>query len=220
MNKKIKIVIADDHSLVCQSIALALCCDKSFSVVGQAKNGKGLIEQIERHVPDVVILDLQMPVMTGWQVLDYLKEKKIECKAIIISMHIEGILVKDLVARGARGFLPKNCDFETLINAIHEVYDLGYYFSDHVKHGVVRELISSKEINPQFNRVTLSKKEVEALNLICADKLSKEIADEMKISKRTFERYKTMLYEKTRAKTTAGLVLFAIKNNYLMISAH
>src|SRR5690349_19125311 len=121
MSKKIKIIIADDHNLVRQSMALALATDPSLVVVGQAENGKELIGMIGQNQPDVILLDLQMPVMDGWETLDHIKKHYNDCKVVVVSMHFEGVLIRDLVAKGAHGFLPKNSDFETLISAIHEV---------------------------------------------------------------------------------------------------
>jgi DNA-binding NarL/FixJ family response regulator len=217
MGEKIKIIIADDHNLVRQSIALALNCDPAFEVVGQAENGKVLVELVEKFNPNVIILDLEMPVMNGWEVLEYLKKNRPECKAVVVSMHFEGLLIKDLVAKGACGFLPKNSDFETLINAIYEVNDLGYFFSKKINRNIVKELLATNSITPSFNDVKLTEKEYQTLHLICADKPTKEIAEQLNVSERTIERYKSSLFAKTKAKTQAGLVLFALKNSYISI---
>lgn len=214
LNDKIKIAIADDHTLVCQTYARAIETDKRFKVVGTAENGKALIEIIEKTKPDVVLLDLQMPEMDGWATLDYIQENKLDCKIIIVSMHLESTSIKDLTSKGVRGFLPKNTDFNTLINAIHEVNNLGYFFDKKINLGIVKDLIAAKTIQPNFKSIHLTEKEVQTLILICKDKLTKEIASDMHVTDRTIERYKTHLYEKTRAKTSAGLLLFALKNNY------
>lgn len=214
MKDKIKIAIADDHTLVTQSLARCLESDKKMQVVGTAENGKVLIEIIKKSKPDVIILDLQMPVMNGWETLDYLNEKNIPCKIIVMSMLLESSSIKDLTAKGVRGFLPKNTDFETFINAIHEVNNLGYFFDKKINLNIVNELIATNAIHPTFNQTELTEKEIETLILICEDNLTKEIASNMKVTDRSVERYKTSLYEKTQAKTTAGLVLFALKNNY------
>ena len=129
MKKKIKIAVADDHTLVRQSIALALETNENFEVIGQAGNGKTLLELLGKNLPDVIVLDLEMPIISGWEVMPLLKKSFPSCKIVVLSMHFDGLYIKDLVDRGAQGFLPKNSDFETLINAIYEVYDLGYFFS-------------------------------------------------------------------------------------------
>lgn len=214
---KIKVAIADDHTLVTESLARCLESDPKLKVVGTAENGKVLIEIIKKEKPDVVVLDLQMPVMNGWETLDYLRENKIDCKIIVMSMMLENASIKDLTAKGVRGFLPKNTDFETFINAIYEVNNLGYFFDKKINLNLVKELLDNKSIDPNFQVIELSEKEKETLIQICADNLTKEIAFNMKVTDRSVERYKTSLYEKTRAKTAAGLFLFALKHNYISL---
>ncbi len=215
MTEKVSIIIADDHNLVRQSISVALETQKGFKVVGQAENGKVLLELVRIHKPDVVILDLEMPVMNGWEALDEIREHFPSCKVVILSMHFEGLLIRDLVVRGARGFLPKSSDFETLINAIYEVNHLGYFFSKKISSSIVQELLMSKVIDPSFRQFNLNEGEIDTLLMICDDKTTKEIAMKLEVSDRTVERHKTSLYRKTNAKTTAGLVLFALKNNLI-----
>lgn len=218
MSEKIKIVIADDHTLVRQSIAVALETCENFVVIAQAGNGKVLLDLIQVETPDVIILDLEMPVMDGWEVLPHLKVRFPDCKVVVVSMHFDGLYIKDLVDRGAQGFLPKNTDFETLINAIHEVHDLGYFFSKKISPVIIKELMMSRVIDPFFNETNLTDKELDTLRYICTDKNIREIANKMGVSERTVERYLSTLYEKTKAKTSAGLVLFAIKHNLMSIA--
>jgi DNA-binding NarL/FixJ family response regulator len=219
MSGKIKIAIADDHTLVSQSLTRCLETNKKFTVVGIAGNGKELIEIIKKMKPDVIILDLQMPVMNGWETLDYLQAQDLECKIIVMSMLLESSSIKDLTSKGVRGFLPKNTDYETFINAINEVNSLGYFFDKKINLSIVKELLSVNAINPVFRKVYLTEKEKETLLQICADKLTKEIALDMHVTDRTIERYKTSLYEKTHAKTSAGLLLFALKHNYISLDS-
>lgn len=219
MTSQIKIIIADDHNLVRQSIAIAIGVDDSLCVSAQADNGRQLLELMSVTEPDVVLLDLEMPVMNGWDALDHIKSNYPKCKVIVLSMHFENLFIRDLVARGAHGFLPKHSDFETLISAIHDVIELGYYFSETVSKAIVKELLVSNAIDPRFKDIRLSDKERETLLLVCDDKLTKEIASILDVSERTVERYKASLYEKTRAKTSAGLVLYALKNHIISLGS-
>ena len=200
-----------------ESLALALQTNVGFRIVGQAENGEQLLEIVRQRQPDVVLLDLDMPVMNGWQAMDHLKKNHPECKIVIVSMHFEGLYIKDLVEKGARGFLPKNSDFETLLNAIQEVSDLGYFFSKKISPKIVKELLMTNAIEPEFRLSQLTEKETETLKLVCSDKSNKEIAEELGLSERTVERYKSSLYEKTKARTSAGLVLYALKNNIVVL---
>lgn len=217
MTNKVKIIIADDQTIVRQSISVALTTQSNFEVIGQAENGKELIELISHNEPDIIILDLQMPVMDGWQAMDYLKVHHPLCKIIVLSMHLDVIVIKDLISRGARGFLPKSSDFETLISAVYEVNENGYYFSDKVSNTISNELLLTPAVESSFEELKLTTLEVNILMLICEDKNSKEIAEALLLSDEALDRYKITLMMKTNSKTTAGLVLFALKNNLISI---
>jgi len=218
MTQTIKIALADDHVMVRQSLAMALSADHKFEVIVQAENGKILLDQLALKRVDVVLLDLQMPVMNGWLALEKISAMYPSIKVVVVSMHFETVTLKDLISKGVRGFLPKNSDFQTLINAINEVNDLGYFFGGKISKSIVRELLITNEISPSYGIVTLNEKEKETLRLICLDKVPKEIAEEMKVTERTVDRYRSSLYKKTGTKTSAGLVLFALKNNFFVLA--
>lgn len=215
--KKIKIAIADDHNLFRQSVAMALKMDPVFELVGQAENGKDLLDILGKNPVDVVLLDLEMPVMNGWKTQEHIKADYPHCKVVIVSMYFEELMIKELINNGARGFIPKDSDFETLISAIHEVNNSGYFFHKKISKSVVNELVESNNIQPVYNEVNLSDKEVEVLLEICKDKLNKEISETLFLSERTIERIKTNLFTKTDTQTNAGLVLFAIKNKFFKV---
>lgn len=215
MSKKINIAIADDHTLFRQSVSMAFKSVPDFDVVIEVENGRQLLDAMLITKPDIVLLDLQMPVLNGWDALTNITQLYPHCKVIVVSMFFEELLLKDLTIKGARGFIPKNSDFETLINAIYEVNHSGYYFSKKVSKALVEELVKSKSINPNYKEVKLSQIEIETLIQICADKNIKEIADALHVSERTIERYRSSIFEKTKTKTVAGLVLFAIKNKLI-----
>lgn len=216
---KIKIVVTDDHNLFRQSVAMALKMDPAFELVGQAENGMELLNILNLKEVDVVLLDLEMPIMNGWKTLEHLKKDYAYIRVVIVSMHFEELMIKELVRAGARGFIPKNSDFETLLSAIHEVYNSGYFFDKKISKTVVSDLVSNNNIAPVFKLVDLDERELEVLLHICNDKLSKEIAEFMRISERTLERIKAGLFRKTETQTNAGLVLYAIKNKLINLKA-
>lgn len=212
---KIRIAIADDHTLVRQTIGRALSRDRKIDVVLEAENGRELVKRLTEHKPHVIILDIEMPVMDGFEVLDYLRMRHPKIKVVVLSMYFDNLVMKDLINRGARGLLPKNADFETLVSAIYEVTTTGYFFSKQVNLLLVQEMLEKKTIRPTFCSGNLEDEEARMLELICRDKLNWEIAETMNVSERTVERYKTRLYQKAGVKTSAGLVLYAIKNNHI-----
>lgn len=197
-----------------QTLARSLELEPQFQVVGQAENGQDLLQIIAEQQPDVILLDIEMPVMDGFAVLDELYTRDDSPRVLVLSMHFDDNIVKDVINRGARGMLPKNADFETLLNAIEEVMASGYYFSKKINLVLIQDMMARQKVRPSFGSPKLTYQEARLLDLICEDRMNKEIAEIMEVSPRTLERYKTSLYEKTKAKTIVGLVLFAIKHNY------
>jgi DNA-binding NarL/FixJ family response regulator len=214
VNQKIKIIVADDHCLFRQSIARALKTEPAFDVIGEAPNGEALLDHLNDNKADVILLDLEMPVIGSWKILDTIQQKFPSSKVIVVSPHFENVLIKQLMSKGAKGFLPKNTDFDILIRAIYDVSSGGYFISKEFSEGLLKDGVKLKVVPPADER-GLSHKEKETLILICKDKLTKEIAEEMNVSERTIERYKSNIYEKTKAKTPAGLALYALKNKLI-----
>jgi DNA-binding NarL/FixJ family response regulator len=214
VDQKIKIVVADDHCLFRQSIARALETEPEFEVTGEVPDGKALLDYLAGNTADVILLDLEMPILSGWIALEKINHLFPETKVIIVSMHFEGVMIKELMSKGAKGFLPKNSDFEILVKAIHDVNSGGYFISKEFSEGLLRDSMKYTPSLPLDDR-SLTQKEIETLILICKDKLIKEIADELNVSERTVERYRSNIYEKTRAKTPAGLVMYALKNKLI-----
>jgi DNA-binding NarL/FixJ family response regulator len=200
--------------MVRQTIAHSLSHDRKLQIVFEAENGKVLIENLARYKPDVIILDIEMPVMNGFEVLDHLRTHYPEGRVVVLSMHFDNLVIRDLINRGARGLLPKNADFESLLSAIYEVMATGYFFSKKVNPHLVHELLEQKVILPTFQSGNLELHEAELIEHICRDKLNREIAELMNVSERTVERYKSRLYRKAGVKTSGGLVVYAMKNNY------
>jgi DNA-binding NarL/FixJ family response regulator len=214
----IKIALADGDNLVRQLLSIALKTEKDLSVIGEVENGGALIELLSKVEPEILILDMDSPLIKGWMVLDYMKSKKRKIKTIILCRYFTGLSISELVHKGVRGFLAKNCNFESLISAIHEVSNSGYFFHKKVSNNTIQQLMKSKNTTPVCGESNLDRKETETLLMICNDQLTGDIAEALNVSERTVERYKRNLFEKTRAKTIAGLMMYAIKFNLLKVT--
>lgn len=214
MDQKIKILVADDHCLFRQSIAKALETEPDFKVIGEVPDGEALINYLNNHSADVILLDLELPMLSGWQALEKITRAFPKTKVIVVSMRFESMMIKELMSKGAKGFIPKNSDFNILVKAIHDVSEGGYFISKGFSEGLLRDSVKYSPSLPTDER-SLTRKEIETLILICKDKLTKEIAEELKVSERTVERYRSNIYEKTKAKTPAGLVIYALKNKLI-----
>lgn len=209
--KKIQIAIAEDHQLVRQGIISLLREEESIHVLFEASNGQELLNHLKTEAPDVILLDLNMPVMSGQETMLQLHKTHPAIKVLIISMHNSDFHVTEMMARGARGFLPKNSDIETVVKAIHAVYSGGYYVDEKVSGALIGAF--SGQVPDTADQ--LSPRELEILKLICLDKSNQEISDTVFLSKRTVEWHKNNILAKTKAKTTVGLMKYALRHGII-----
>lgn len=209
---QISIMIADDHNLGRQAFAdfLESNCD-NIKVIGQAANGQELLELVKRKKPDIVILDLEMPVLSGHQTLTVLTKRYPKIKTIIFSTHYNEFFISELMIAGACGYLSKSCVAEEMFETINKVYNEGFYFNNSVSRQVVTTLIDDKKLQYLVSEKILSEREIEVLQQICSEKQGKEIADALQISENTVQYHKKNIYNKTQADSLVGLVKYAIR---------
>jgi len=217
MKRKIKIAMADDHVMVRQGLATLLMAEDDLQIVSQSNNGQELLDSLKVQPADLIILDIEMPVMDGMQTLQVLNKKYPEIKVIMLSMHFDDLHISEFISAGARGFLSKNSDVEVVLDAIYSVVEQGYYFNDKVSKALLSSLMKSKKINPVFNKEPLTQREIDVLKLICQEKTNQEIAEELFLSVRTVEGHRTNIAQKTNSRNIAGLVIYAIKNGIISI---
>lgn len=212
MKKTIKIAIADDHVLFRKGLISLLKEYESFNVSFEASNGSELLEKLKSKKADVILLDLEMPDMNGFETVPALTKKHPDIKIIALTMHSENGIVHHLLNDGIHGFLSKNCSIDSIAEAIHSVVETGYYFNDHVSKEMIKDLISAKKMKPNLKRVTLSEREIEVIKLICKEYTNKEIADKLFISVRTVDNHRENILRKINAKNIIGVVMYAIRN--------
>lgn len=216
--KKIKIVIADDHKLFRKGI-MALLEDFDFiGAIEEASNGLELMELLERmdHLPDVILLDLRMPVMDGVEAQQKIRNLYPDIKVIILTMEDDEQYILHLISEGVNGYLLKNADPDEMEKAIQKVMEHGYYFSEDISTLVLRNLKKKEKTEVIFNP-DFKEKELQVLELICKEYSNGEIAEALNISIRTAEGYRQKLIEKSGAKNIAGLVILALKNNWVLL---
>ena len=222
---KIKIGIAEDQALFRRGIVSLLDSYENFSVIVEAENGKDLIEEYsliensqDGKLPDITILDLRMPVMDGIKTTEYLKKNHPDSKVIIISAHDDEDIIVHLYERGANAFIDKNAEPEEVELAIKSVIENDFYFNEAAK----KALDDASAPNSEAIHFTivdkLSSREVDVLRLLCKAKSSQDISEELSISKRTVDNHRNKLLQKTGAKNSTGLVLFAIQTNLINTS--
>jgi DNA-binding NarL/FixJ family response regulator len=211
----IKIVIVDDHSLFRNGMKLLLTNAGNFSIIAEASNGKEFIELLKTTLPDIVLMDIDMPEMDGIEATSKALEINPDLKIIGLSMYGEEEYYYKMIEAGVSGFLLKNSDINEVKTAITSVFDGGKYFSQELLYNVVRN-IKTSQTNQEVVE-NLSERELEVLKQICIGLPNHEIAENLHISKRTVDKHRANLLDKTNSKNTAHLVMYAIKNKLIDI---
>jgi DNA-binding NarL/FixJ family response regulator len=215
--KTITIAIADDQMLFRRGMAAIINSFEGMIVVCETDNGRKLLTFLETATQktDVILMDLSMPELNGIDTMKIMHEKYPEQKVIILSIHNEEKFVVHLIELGANAYLFKNAEPEDVENAIRGVVEKGFYFSESLM-ATFQKRLSNKKTHVSVHDnipIVLTVREVEVLNLICQELTAQEIAEKLFISVRTVDGHRNNLLEKTGARNTAGLVIFAIKNN-------
>jgi two-component system, NarL family, response regulator DegU len=210
----IRIAIADDHALFRRGMASLLKTVADFEVVLEASNGQELVDQIPEIKPDLVIMDLKMPVMDGMQATEFIKNKWPEIKVIVISMLDEDQFVYKLMELGANGYLLKDTDTDEVELAIRTVLTEDYYYGPFLNKIMHRRFLdkSRKKEASLSNKIHFSERELEIIQLVCEGLTTVQIAEKVFLSSRTVDGHRNSIMDKLGVKNTAGVVVYAVKN--------
>lgn len=215
MNRPIKVAIADDHALFRAGVRTCLMGKKDVELIAEADNGMQLLNLLKHIDPDVILLDIQMPIMDGIQTLPEIRKLYPHIKVIILSMHNDHSMISKLMEIGANSYLTKNSDSETIYQAIRTCYEQEFFFNELTNKALLSGLRTKRTEPGTPQEINLSDKEVTILKLMCEEKTTKEIADIVEISPRTVEAIRDKLKTKTGAKSMAGLVMYALKSGII-----
>ena len=214
--KKTQVAIADDHSLLRGALAKLINTFEGYSVITEADNGKDLRNQILQHVvPDIVLLDINMPEMDGFETTQWLHKNYPHIKVLALSMLSDEKTIIKMFRLGAKGYLLKNTDPAELKEALDSVMAKNVYLSEYVSGKLVSGL--HHEVAPATREVVLQEKEREFLRWVCSELSYKEIAEKMYLSPRTIDDYRQSLFNKLKVHSRVGLVMYAIKNGIVEI---
>lgn len=209
----ITIGIADDHLLVIQGIKAMLSKKSNMNIVFAADNGKSLLNNLKVTQPDVLLLDIQMPDMNGIDLCRQIDKDYPEVKVIALTNMDESHYVKQMIRNGASGYLLKNTDQVTMINAIEEVMLGNQYLDKQVQQNLMDEMLLGKKRAAQ--QVVLTKRELEILGLIAKEFTNHEIAERLFISLRTVQTHRLNISHKLNAKNLVTLVKEAYKRGLI-----
>lgn len=210
-----KIALVDDHILLRAGLASVIGNFEGFTIIFEADNGKEFIDKLKDHPePDIVLLDITMPVMDGFETAQWIKKNRPKIKIIVLSMMDDENSIIRMIRHGARGYLLKDSRPVVLKKALYEVLNKGFFYNELVSgkmvHMVQREDGGVAEGN-------LSDKESEFLKWCCSEKSYKEIALEMNISPRAVETLRSNLFDKVYTQSRVGLVMYALRHGIVKL---
>ena len=207
MNKKLRIIIADDHPLFSQGVIQVLSTRKNLEVIGQAENGKAALELIRRELPDIAILDVQMPEMDGFEVAKIVRNEKLSTKIIFLTMFNQETFIRKVFEIGVKGYILKDSAITDILKCIDAVSEDNFYLSPQVSHFLLT--MNVKEKPTTKDELTQSEKRI--LKLIGQGKSSKEIAEELFISIKTVENHRSNICKKLNITGNSALLKYALK---------
>lgn len=215
----INVMIVDDHVLYRAGVRTTLSTKKDIKVIGEADNGLHLLNMLKGGMePDVILLDIQMPVMDGIATLPEVKKLFPHIRIIMLTLLDDQTVVTKLMELGANSYLVKTSDAEIIYEAIRTCYKQEFYFNSLTNKALLNNL-RQKNTPSSFkvpqDEATLNEKEITILRLMCEEKSTREIAEAVELSPRTIEAIRDKLKAKTGTKSTAGLIMFAVKNKLL-----
>ena len=212
----IKILIADDHQLFREGLVNLLSDSSEIEIIAQAEDGKETIEKARKLNPDIVIMDIGMPVINGIEATGILQKELPDIKVIALTMHSDKHYVKGMLEAGACGYLFKNCTYDQLIEAINTVYAGKKYLSDIITEVIIQDYMGKEENIPNDDP-DLTERESEILKLFAEGKQTREISELLFVSVKTVGTHKQHILEKLNLKTITDLIKYALKKGIISL---
>ncbi|HEY2722325.1 MAG TPA: response regulator transcription factor [Chitinophagaceae bacterium] len=217
LNSYIKVALADDHVLLRNALASLIDNFGDCRVVNQSNDGKELIESLKNGaIPDVIILDLNMPEMDGYESAKFIQKNFPQVHVLMLTMYDSELSLIRLLQAGVKGFLKKDIHPSELKFAIHSVVNTGYYYSNSTTNKLANLFRSGNEKRSSLQNTMLTEQELEFLKLTSSDLTYKEIAQKMNLNPRSVDNLRDQLFIKLDVKSRVGLAMVAIKNGIVI----
>jgi DNA-binding NarL/FixJ family response regulator len=219
MSNPIRIILVDDEILFRKGISFLLEREENIDVIFEASKGSELISFLKenKNHPDIIIMDLKMPVINGVEATKIIHKDFPEIKIIALTSYDSRSFVANMIHVGAVSYLIKNSTPQELLKAINEVASKGFYYTDYVMKIIQEDILNGKKSKSNLDTNYLTIREIEVLQLICKQKNTVEIAEQLFISPRTVEGHRNNLLLKTESRNIAGLVVYAIQNEIAIL---
>ncbi|MFA6469864.1 MAG: response regulator transcription factor [Bacteroidota bacterium] len=216
-SKDISILIADDHPIFREGVRQALSNDASLNVIAAASDGEQALQLLKEHSPDIAILDMSMPKMTGLNVAKEYKKQRGKAEIIFLTMFDDEEILNEAMDIGVKGYILKESASIDIVNAVHAVVQGQYYISPRLTGKIIARKEKQNEFskkNPGLEKLTDSERKI--LQLIADSKTSKEIAEELFLSQKTIDNYRFKISEKLNLSGSYSLLKFALENKNLL----
>jgi DNA-binding NarL/FixJ family response regulator len=207
---RIRVLLADDHTLLLDGLCRLL--EKDFEVVGTVTNGRDLLDDAEKLTPDVILLDISMPFLNGFDAARQLKQRGVRAKLLFVTMHSSVDYVREALRAGAAGYVLKHSAAAELVGAVHEVMRGNIYITPLAKKDLVLADIEAKKDGSGRSSGELTLRQREVLQLVAEGHAAKSIADVLKISRKTVEFHKASMMRQLGLRSSADLIRYAISN--------
>ena len=216
---KALVAVVDDHVLLRNGLANLIQSFDQYEVIFEADNGSDFIEKLkQKPVPDIVLMDINMPSMDGYETTLWLKRNHPDCKVLALSMYDHENAIIRMLKNGAKGYILKDIDPAEFKTALDALVRKGFYYSELVTGKLIHAVNNMDEPDQSIRKITaLNDREIDFLKYACTEMTYKEIADKMFLSPRTIDGYRDALFEKLNCKTRVGLVMYAIKNGVVQV---
>lgn len=212
----IRIIVAESFEIFRKSLGAFLQAHPKFEVVADAGTGRELLERLKQNKTDLVLLDADLPVMDGSAILRVIQRRYHEVKVIALSRNSDARKQAVLMSQGAHSVLNKNCEVNTLMEAIRKVNKDGYYLNTPGTKALLDSVLHNKQ--DEINEISFNQREIEILREVCEGRTNKQIAFDLHLSVSTVDFYKTRIYQKVKCNNVAGLLKYALNNGLFAFS--